>query len=317
MGINVLTRWMGIVMIIFPLSFFFGRIRKGIEKHDTLAKKRLLMQVVIFCVAGILTFLPQMIYWHIVYGHYLTLPQNTNALVNSLFPVNILKIFIDTNRGIVFWLPFACIGIIGLFFIKNRNLAFLLILNITIISILIGYRKDWYSGGGYGPRYFIEALPGLSIGFIYLLNLIKRKPFLFFLVGTLSVLLIAHQAILLFAVEHGSQLSWFNLGAYQNGRPLGIHFQWDSFIHLIGKPLLWFSSRPDMIPERQTLFTSIITGKKNIKMFEFPLIGTIAVPFLGSGVISISKKFTLMTLMFFLGGILLLMISWTLFLLTI
>lgn len=125
--------------------------------------------------------------------------------------------------------------------------------------ILIGYRVDWYSGGGFGARYFIELLPFFAIGTA---SLLQRLPHSRVWNGALlagSALLILHQSVLVFAVEHGTE-GWVDMGRYIQGQPLGFWWQFDTFLALLSRPSLLFAPRPYVAMDRQTILVNALNG---------------------------------------------------------
>jgi len=151
---------------------------------------------------------------------------------------------------------------VGIFFIPNLRLR-LIALFVTISQIvLIGYRVDWYSGGSFGARYFIELLPFFALGITALLN---RLPHSAGWSGALylgGAALVLHQFVLMFAVEHLTE-GWFDVAAYFQGQPLGIAWQLDAVLSLLNNPSLWFAPRPYVAVDRQTLLVNVLSGVRD------------------------------------------------------
>ena len=89
--------------------------------------------------------------WQRLHGTWLTFPQaaNPRAYVDSVLPLNTLRAFFSTARGLLFWSPFMLIGMIGAVRIPNREIRCTVLMYLLAHGILIGYRTDWYGGGGF------------------------------------------------------------------------------------------------------------------------------------------------------------------------
>jgi hypothetical protein len=127
--------------------------------------------------------------------------------------------------------------------------------------LLLGYRLDWHAGGGYGPRYFIDLLPFLAVGFICLLPAMRGRASLA-LLAVCALGLIVHQAVLVYAVEHGTD-GWVDLPSYLAGQPIGYAWQFKSLRRLLEDPRLWLAPRPYIAQARQTISENLMAGTKD------------------------------------------------------
>ncbi len=249
-----------------PISFFWGFAVDAIRIRDVNQLKIIIFQLLILTAAFLITISPQMTLWYRLHDQLIVFPQGGSSFVESLIPINFFKIFFDTNRGLLFWCPFVFVGIIGLGFLTERRLMILAFVNIFLQSLLIGYRIDWYSGGGFGARYFIEILPFTVIGFVTLSKMVVelRTGKSIFLIG--SLFLIVHQSILVFSIEHAVD-GWANFRNYLDGVSLGVKWQFENFFNLLQKPSLWFSPRPYVAENRQSIITNFILGVRDYHMY--------------------------------------------------
>lgn len=254
-----LTRWNGLLMGVVPLFYFGEHLISGLRRRATREAWAVLRQVCVMLGAFLLTMTPQLALLYRLHGTLFALPQSGDAFVDSLLPINLPSIFFHTNRGLVFWCPFALLGMASIIFIPDVRLRLMAALVSVGQIILIGYRVDWYSGGGFGARYFIELLPFFAIGTA---SLLQRLPHGRVWSGALfagSALLILHQSVLVFAVEHGTE-GWVDLGRYVQGQPLGGWWQLDTFLALLSRPSLLFAPRPYVAVDRQTILVSLYGG---------------------------------------------------------
>lgn len=275
LGLSFLTRWSGLLIGVFPLAFYVGLMQRAIKEKDGAAMKAVSLQILILAGSFLSTILPQMALWYRIHNRFLILPQESVAFVDSILPVNTLNVFLHTNRGLLLWAPFVVLCLFGIPYVSDLRLKSISLAYVLSMILLIGYRVDWFSGGGFGARYFIEALPVLAIGFMSLwkgnLDDLSMKALLCVCV----IAFIAHQFTLLHAVEHAVEPGWVDWTNYLRGKPVGGKFQVESFVRLLKNPGLWFLPRPYVAPERQTILVSYLTGQRNLDVYLVPGIATV------------------------------------------
>lgn len=281
-GLNFLMRWSGLLYLFFPLIYFLFESISACRAKEKAACRRLAIQFFVMALCLVLTLSPQLAFWQKVNGTFVTMPQQASSFAQTALPVNLIAALVGTNRGILFWSPFVVMGLFGLLFVPNRKIKIAAIGFSFLQIILIGYRADWFGGGGFGPRYFIELLPCAALGFAVLIQRVfnrKSGPALVFAVASG---LIFHHALLVYAVEHGSD-GWIDLGLYFTGQPLGLQWQLDAFLRLIQRPALWLMPRPFVGQGRQTILVNMaldvdqpsayaITGMAALAMLAFALL---------------------------------------------
>lgn len=265
LGLSFLTRWAGILYVVLPMTYFGTQLIGITRTKNSSALGSLVRQVLVMIVTFGLTISPQLSLWRRLYGSFLASPQRSDSFVATALPSNLLKIFLDTNRGLMIWSLFSFIGLLGMMRIPNPKVRISAMLYMGLQIVLIGYRVDWYGGGGYGPRYFIEALPLLTIGFVCLAQPVVKKPFGKLLVGLCAIALIAHQAVLVYAVEHASE-GWLNWGDYLRGQPIGLDWQRQSALRLFAQPSLWLAPRL-VAQNRQTILVNYVTGVHDFRAY--------------------------------------------------
>jgi len=273
LGLCFLTRWSGVLFAVFPLTYFASQIIRAIQTNNYSKLPLVLQQIIIMITIFGLTISPQLSLWYRLHSKPVVFPQDPSSFVDNLFPINTLKVLFDTNRGLLFWSPFILISMFGIGRIPNIEIKVSAIICIVSHLILIGYRRDWFGGGGYGPRYFIELIPVLVVGFIHLFKNNSTKSFGRWLLVICAICLITHQAVLIYAVEHGSD-GWIDLARYLNGQPLGLDWQMESFLKLIKNPDLWLIPRPFVSKERQAILVNLFYGIRDFRLYR--LTGTAA-----------------------------------------
>lgn len=259
-GFAFLTRWTGALLVLYPLSYFLSRFVKAATEKDKETIKIIVQQLAIAMLVGIAVISPQIVLWKRIYGTYLAFPQMDRVfLVDGPLPIYLDDILFNTSRGLLFWAPITVWGLVGLFWIPNRRLRWLSVLYVAFFLINIGYRIDWYSGGAVGQRYVIELLPVLAIGAVCLTQRLVQSRRALYLFVTLAILLIAQQAVLVFSIER-SHSGWMDVERYFTGQPIGIAWFFTNSLRLLKEPLLWFSPRPYVALDRQTIACNLFQG---------------------------------------------------------
>ncbi len=318
LGLLFINRWSGIFLGVFPMIYYLVQIKKRFDKNKLSTLIPILIQIAIFIAVFAITISPQIILWYRLHNRLLIIPQSPRSWITELRDQNIHNIFIHTNRGMLFWAPFMLVGLLGIFWIKNPRLRLGSILTIVLLLLLLGLREDWFGGGLYGTRYFLEVLPIIALGFVSLWSSIRlRMTLKNSALVVFSIITIGQQFVLMHAVEFGIEPGWINLPAYLEGKPVGLRFQWESLFRLIRNPREWFLPRPYVAQDHQTIFVNILDGTRKLSDYFIQLITITIVPFLMVvfGFITKSMKRNYLPLIAIL--VLGLMVTWSVFLLLV
>jgi hypothetical protein len=277
-GLSGLLRWTNALQAIIPMGVFVILAIDSWKLKDQQQMRAILLQVAVFFGAALLTFTPQMILWYRLHHRFLIYPFVTDGFSLNESLTNIISLFIHTNRGLLFWSPYLLIGLIGIFWLEDHRLRALLAVYLLVFIVLLGSWSNWYGGGGYGPRFFIEALPIAAIGFVALFQRYRKKRYWGVGVSILFILLIIHQIGLLLTVEHAATLAWIPLGDYFTGKPLGISIFWEGLGQIIQNPAILLLPRPYVLPERQTLLVTLVNGTTSLRSLMLPVTALLIVP---------------------------------------
>ena len=204
---------------------------------------------------------------------------------------------------------------LGYFFIPDRKLKLAAFVTTFLLAFLLGYRRDWYGGGIFGARYFIETLPFLALGFVCLTRRIYPTPAGKLCLVGLAALLSAHQLMLLHAVEHAAEPGWVTLQGYLRGKPLGVTWQVNAALRLLREPGSLLSPRPYVSQERQSVLVNLLAGVRSLQSYLIPGIAVLLTPLIAAGVLLLSRHATRRWLPLLSLGIIALMACWSLYLL--
>jgi hypothetical protein len=277
-GLCGLLRWTSGLQAIVPLGIFSVFLVESWKQKDRQRIKAILLQIAVFPGAGILTFSPQMILWYGLHHRLLIYPFVTDGFSFQQSLTNFINLFIHTNRGLLFWSPYMLIGLVGIFWIKETRLKTILAVYVFVFLVLLGTWSNWYGGGGFGPRFFIEALPIAAIGFVSMFQGKMQNRYWAAGLIIFFFLLVLHQTLLLFTVEQAATLAWIPLNDYFLGKPLGIAYQWNGLVSLLKNPSLLLTPRPFVLPDRQTLLVSLFNGALSLRNVFLPLIAILIIP---------------------------------------
>ncbi len=211
-GLMCLARWQNAVWLIAPMmiyvrEFACGRssIKLGcFEKNEppvTADRRNILTNIILFSTAFILTFSPQLFFWKLHYGAWITIPQGKGFL--RFFNIHALDVLFSFNHGLFIVQPVTAMGVIGLLimlFTHRRSFAVPALLMFALQAIINGTIPDWWGGYNFGPRRFLATLPVVLSGFAYLIHKISavKTGFRFSVFLTLAFIFINLSAFDLF-----------------------------------------------------------------------------------------------------------------------
>jgi hypothetical protein len=275
-GVYATLRWSGLLMAIIPIGLLSFRIWKALQADERYATRQALAQLGIFLGMIFLSLTPQFATWYQLNGKWLVNPQFGQIV--PFTPIFYLNILFHTNRGLIFWSPFILIGLAGLIWLPLRRLRNILILYVALYILPVAFRWDWYGGGGFGTRYFLELLPIASLGFLALVQRWSSRAWHEYAIIAISVLLILHQMTLMIAVENLGRIDWVKPDDYNRGRPIGAAFFITTPVRVLQRPELWLGGEDVSENKRQAVFFSLLPGTQAPGPFPIPLIGMALLP---------------------------------------
>lgn len=196
-GFAGLTRWQNLMYLVLPLAstsiVYLSLPREKKREHWW----RALQYVTLVITASLAIFSVQMAIWQLFYGRWATVPQG-GAYVDWRAPFFIPVLF-STFRGLLPWMPVVFLSVIGVAASLGKGkaqLALPLLLLLLLETYVNSSTRDWFGGGGFGPRRYTSELVIWILGYAYLVRQLPRyiRAFLF---STLGFLLALHQWLLL------------------------------------------------------------------------------------------------------------------------
>lgn len=195
-GFAGLTRWQNVMYIGLPImsaSWVWLACSPEQRKQQIFPLIKSLFLVGLFALA---VFSIQQAVWQVFYGSWVTVPQG-GAYVDWSAPFW-REVFFSPFRGLVAWMPVFVPALIGLFVLAKRKPQ--LIIPLLIVLLLETYvnssTRDWFGGGGFGPRRYTSELAIFVLGYGGFLWALPRPGKI--LIGLpASLILIIHQWLLL------------------------------------------------------------------------------------------------------------------------
>jgi hypothetical protein len=163
LGLAVTIRPTNIVVGLFPLLVGIG------QWADIRARARTLMTEPAMLVAGAGSFFAplslQALYWHHLTGHLIVNAYPSGVELELTHP-HLLAVAFSVRKGLFFWTPLAAFAIAGLPFLRSRAPTLLLPTTATLAVNfwVVASWSQWWYGGSFGQRAFVDTLPVLAIG---------------------------------------------------------------------------------------------------------------------------------------------------------
>lgn len=169
LGLIVLIRPTNIVIVLYPLLYnvytwdqFIARIRLLADKWGSLLW---------FPVFGVLAWIPQLIYWYYLSGHWLLYSYDQEGFIYWRNP-KVFSVLFHPQNGFFLFAPLMFISMIGLYQLFRHRIhspiAILLIFLAT--DYICGSWWYWNFGGAYGFRPYIDYLALLAIPMAYFIS---------------------------------------------------------------------------------------------------------------------------------------------------
>ncbi len=178
-GLCALIRQQNAVLVFFLLGEY---VIEGIRAYrggaGLTSFRASFKNLTVFSLTWWAIFLPQLIVWKVVFGQWFVWnPYGKTVSVGFdwLHP-HCLEVLFSTDRGLFVWAPILLLGTAGFFLLRrqNTNLALLLIVNVCLQMYVVSSWTCWNGAVSFGPRLFINMLPGFMLGFAALIDAIEK-----------------------------------------------------------------------------------------------------------------------------------------------
>lgn len=181
-GLVALARWQNVLFL--PVALLtsyreFGRPRSR--------------EIAAAAVAFLVVFLPQAIYWRLLYGSFLLVPQG-GGYIDWTAP-ELSAVLLSSRHGLLSWAPVLWLALAGWPGLVRRTGA--LGWGLTLSTLAAWYVNasvyDWWAGASYGSRRFDGALPGFALGLAVTLSWlaprVQKRPLAVIAMGLFPLLI--------------------------------------------------------------------------------------------------------------------------------
>ena len=177
-GFIILIRPAEVVCLLIPLLWTVTDRKSLCEKIQLIRHHYLQVIMVIVCI--IMVFIPQMIYWKTLTGHYLFFSyRNPGEGFRFLAPYT-LKFLFSFRKGWFIYTPLMIFSLLGFYYLfrMNRSIFYaVMVFFIADLYVISSWSNWWYAGGSFSSRSLVPAyvLLSLPLGyFIRRLQTVKR-----------------------------------------------------------------------------------------------------------------------------------------------
>ncbi len=169
---------LGIMGIIRPQDLIFG-----ILSLPFLFQPR-------FISGLLLAMIPLFYAWQLTTGRFWLSGYFANGEGFNFLRPHVFEVLFSAQNGLFLYAPILLIGLVGLFFWKNR-LRLFFYLTMLLELLIVSSWSTWWQGASYGGRMFVSSLPIFAIGIAQIFQkLMQRgwneKLFFLILIGPLS-----------------------------------------------------------------------------------------------------------------------------------
>lgn len=172
-------------------------------------KREQLLGLVVASGIALLVFSPQLLYWKLLYGEWLALPQGDGFM--RFRESAWLEVLNSPRHGLVSWTPLAGLALGGLIVTsvwrdaRVQSAAAVALAIILAAAFVNGAAWDWWAGGAYGARRMTTLAPLLALGLAGLT--LARPRFVRIAVLACIVVLVAMQLLVVVAYS-AKRLPW-------------------------------------------------------------------------------------------------------------
>ncbi|PBQ32076.1 hypothetical protein CNR22_09940 [Sphingobacteriaceae bacterium] len=171
-GFLVLLRPINVLVVLFFFFYRISSIGNFRSKINFFLSYKLQIVAVIFF--SILVFIPQMLYWKFVTGHFLF-----NSYVGEHFffdNPHIFKALFGFRKGWFIYTPIMLAAVVGFFFLREKLKEFSLALPVFfIVYLYVAFSWwCWWYGGSFSQRVLIDIYPFLAIPFAAVIKSVQN-----------------------------------------------------------------------------------------------------------------------------------------------
>jgi hypothetical protein len=218
LALAVLIRPTNIVAGLYFLLYGLSSFREAGQRMAMLAGKWYLLLFMAF--VAFLVFIPQMLYWHTVTGHWVVYSYTDSRFTNALTP-QFRTVLIGARNGWYLYTPLMLLatgGLLYLAFLRKLSAPAILLIMVLIIYINASWCMPTFSSAA-GYRALIEWIPFMAIPLAFVIEKLQERRGWKGTLYSLLVLFVVYNLLFSYGYENNT---WWNT-----------EWQWSYFLRLI------------------------------------------------------------------------------------
>jgi hypothetical protein len=179
-GVAGLIRWQSVLFALLPAIEALVALWRAGRARDVTALRSTLVGGVAFTLAAAVAFIPQMLAWKSIYGHYLAVSPVGPQIF--WFQPHLIGVLFASQNGLFATSPILYVAAIGLILFARRRPA-VGVPALVVLAAMIYFNasiQDWWGSAGYGGRRFDGTLPlfvlGAAAAVEWMSALVARRP---------------------------------------------------------------------------------------------------------------------------------------------
>ena len=168
-GLVALVRWQNVVFVPAAMALVLSKRERPSPR-----------ELVLGALGFFLVFSPQLLYWKLIYGCFLLVPQGGGYV--DLGSPRIEEVLFSSRHGLLSWAPVLWLALAGLpRFVRRAPVLGGALVVSTLLALYVNASVfDWWAGASFGSRRFDGALPffalGLAASIEWLVPRVERRP---------------------------------------------------------------------------------------------------------------------------------------------
>ena len=170
LGIAGLIRWQNVIYAVLPLASVLGTWVNLPSRERKQRWRRSVAYLVTVAGSSLAVFSIQLVFWRLVFGTWVTIPQGESFMVWT--DPFVSELLFSPFRGLLPWMPVFGLALLGILLeVRHRPRLVLPLLLVLLLSTYVNASsRDWFAGGGYGPRRLTGELAIFIVGYAWLLR---------------------------------------------------------------------------------------------------------------------------------------------------
>jgi hypothetical protein len=191
-GLMATVRWQDGILAVLPLmDLVWTTWRRRAGEPPAPRLQAAARDLVIFGLAALVAFSPQMASWKASYGSWIYLPAREHGFDPGWIPPFLADVLFSANHGLLAWTPVLALSLAGLVLFGRDHARVALVLAGGFLGQVWvnGAVEIWWGGVGFGARRFANSVLVFAIGLAALLRWCERRPLVAPVAGLLALLL--------------------------------------------------------------------------------------------------------------------------------